>query len=178
MEIRFKNLKKISSEEAKNYIPASMDFNNNYIHYYTLEPSTHTNYLSSDGWDNIIYYTNRRKHKIKKIGEGIMTEEGYIQVGEGPNIVYIMSNPSHSLLKIGSTRKNVEERRKELSSASGVPSPFKIEWIFKFEGNEEQLENEIHKCLEHKRSNIKREFFEISLKEAVEVIIKIVKNHI
>jgi hypothetical protein len=179
MEKRFKDLKEISIEDAKEYILAKNDSKNNYIQFYTLEPSTHSNYPHSEGWEDVTYYINRKKPKIKIIGEGIMTEEGYIQVGEGPNTVYIMSNPSHDLLKIGSTRKhNIEERRKELSSASGVVHPFKVEWILKLEGNELALEGEVHKYLENRRSNMGREFFDVSLRQAIEAVMKIAKNYI
>jgi hypothetical protein len=178
MEKRFKPLKEISVENAKEYISSNDDSKNNYIHYYTLEPSTHPDYPSSEGWEDVTYYTNRRKPKIKITDEGIITEGGYIQVGDGPNVVYIMSNPTHDLLKIGSTRKDVEERRKELSSSSGVPLPFKVEWILRLEGNELQLETEIHRHLEHMRSNMNREFFDVSLKHAIEAVMNIAKKYI
>ena len=40
MEKRFKPLKKLTPEEAAEYVSVEEDFNNNYICYYTLEPST------------------------------------------------------------------------------------------------------------------------------------------
>tara|TARA_R110000822_G_scaffold9836_3_gene37778 strand:- start:246 stop:782 length:537 start_codon:yes stop_codon:yes gene_type:complete len=178
MEKQFKPLKEISVENAKEYISLIDDSQNNYIHYYTLEPSIYLDYPGSEGWEDVTYYTNRRKPKIKINGEEIITEEGYIQVGDGPNIVYIMSNPIHDLLKIGSTRKDVEERRKELSSSSGVPLPFKVEWILRLEGNELQLENEIHRYLECRRSNMNREFFDINLNQAIEAVLKVAKKYI
>jgi hypothetical protein len=174
-----KPLKKITLEEASKYISANEDFNNNFICFYTVEPSDDPNHHFNDGWEFVKYYTNRRKPKIKALGNETINPDGYIEVGDGPNIVYIMSNPAYAgLLKIGSTRKLVEERRKQLSSASGVPYPFKIEWILKLDGNELQLENEIHHYLEHKRSNMNREFFDITLSEAIEVIKKVGEKYI
>jgi hypothetical protein len=179
MEKTFKALKKITVDESNKYISAKKDTKNNFITFYTLEPSNDLKYPHSEGWEDVEYYTGRLKPKIKLVGEGFKTDEGYIQMGEGPNTVYIMSNPSYkNLHKIGSTRKSIEERRKELSAPSGVPTPFNIEWIIKIEGNEEQLEREIHKHLDNKRSNINREFFEVSLIQAVEAVMSIAKNYV
>jgi len=178
MEKRFKILKRITVNEADEFISTDDDHNNNDAYFYTLEPSNDLNYPHSDGWEEVTYYTKCRKPKIKLTGKEIVTNEGYIQLGEGPNTIYIMSNSTHNLLKIGSTRGPVEERRKQLSSGTGVPSPFKIEWILKIEGNELHLENEIHRYLEHKRSNVNREFFDVSLKQAIEAIKLIAVNYI
>lgn len=179
MEKRFKDIKNISSKDAEVYVSAEDDFNNNFICYYTVEPSEDNEFNFSEGWENISYYTNRRKPKIKADSNETVNPNGYIETGDGPNIVYIMSNPTYSgLLKIGSTRGPVEERRKQLSSASGVPSPFKIEWILKLDGNELQLENEIHHYLEHKRSYMNREFFDISLSEAIAAVKNIKEKYI
>lgn len=178
MEKRFKPLKKLSLEESRQYISSEDDFSNSFTCYYTITPSTDEYYPASEGWSNVTYYTNRRKPKVKSSGEEFITNEGYVQLGEGPNTVYIMSNPSMpGLFKIGSTRGKVEDRRKQLSSASGVPVPFEIEWVFKLEGNEEHLEKEVHRYLEHKRSNMNREFFDVTLKEAIDAVKTIGKNY-
>ena len=178
MEKRFKSLKKISNQDAEKYISAEEDFNNNFLCFYTLNPSNDSTYSAEEGWDEVKYYTIRRKPKINFVDKEFITNEGYVQIGKGSNTVYIMSNESMpGLLKIGSTRKHIEERRKQLSSVSGVPVPFKIECVFKLDGNEEQLENEIHRYLEHKRNSMQREFFDISLQEAIDIIKKIGKNY-
>ena len=52
MEKRFKPLKKISLEEAAGYVSAKEDLNNNFICFYTVEPS------DDPEWENITYYTN------------------------------------------------------------------------------------------------------------------------
>tara|TARA_R110000868_G_scaffold348072_1_gene609011 strand:- start:41 stop:586 length:546 start_codon:yes stop_codon:yes gene_type:complete len=174
---RFKSLKQLSLKEAAVYVSAEEDFNNNFIYYYTVKPSDDPKYHFNNGWETITYYTKRRKPKIRLVDEEFMNDKGYIQMGDGPNTVYIMSNPSiPGLYKIGSTRGSIEDRRKQLSSASGVPTPFKIEWILKMEGNELQLENEVHYLLEHKRNTMNREFFEVSLQEAINTIKKIVSS--
>jgi len=159
IEKRFKPLKRISLEDAEKYVSAEEDFNNNFLCFYTIEET-------EDGWDKVIYYTARSKKPIP--GEG-----------EGKDIVYIMSNISiPGLLKIGFTSKPVEERCKELSKATGVPTPFKVEYIFRLYGRGEELEREVHRYLEHKRNSSRREFFDVSLKEAIEAIKKVGEKYI
>jgi len=164
IEKRFKPLKKITLEEAAGYVSAEEDFNNNIICFYTVEPSNDPNYHFSDGWEHVTYYTARSKKSIPGIGEG-------------KDIVYVMSNASiPGLLKIGYTSKPPEERRKELSKATGVPTPFKLEYIFRLHGRGEELEREIHRYLEHKRNSSRREFFDVTLNEAIDTIKKVGKN--
>ena len=166
MEKKFKPLKRISNDNAKEYISVEEDFNNSFICFYTINPSTDSIYSSSNGWDEVKYYTARSKKPIPS-------------TGEGKDIVYIMSNPSiPGLLKIGYTSRPVEDRCKELSKATGVPTPFKVEYILRVYGRGLELESEIHRCLEHKRNSSKREFFDVSLKEAIEIVDKIGKNYI
>lgn len=85
--------------------------------------------------------------------------------------VYILSNEAFpGFLKIGRTKKSPEARAKELST-TGVPSPFKVDYST-FVDDADALEVLVHKALELKgyRYNLKREFFEISLGEAVSLI--------
>jgi len=159
VEKRFKPLKQISLEEAEGYVSAEEDLNNNFICYYTVKSF-------DDDWDSVIYYTARSKKSVPSIGEG-------------KEIIYIMSNVSiPGLLKIGYTGKPAEERRKELSKATGVPTPFKLEYIFRLHGRGEEMEREIHRCLEHKRNSSRREFFDVSLNEAIDAVKKISENYI
>lgn len=162
MEKRFKTpIKRISAQESEIYIPANEDFKNNFIHYYTLTPSESEAYPGSEGWDDVKYFTKRTKKPIPSLGEG-------------KDIVYVMSNVSHpGLLKIGYTSKEVEIRRKDLSSASGVPTPFKVEFIYRLHGRGMELEGEIHSYLEDFRTSRQREFFEIGLKQAIDAVKKI-----
>jgi len=166
MEKRFKPLKQISLEEAAGYVSTEEDFNNNFICYYTVKPSDDSIYHFSDGWETVTYYTARSKKSIPSDGEG-------------KEIIYIMSNSSiPGLLKIGYTGKPAEERRKELSKATGVPTPFKIEYIFRLHGRGEELEREIHRYLEHKRNSSCREFFDVTLNEAIDAIKKVGEKYI
>lgn len=166
MERRFKPLKKISSEEASKYVSADEDFINSFLCYYTIESSQDPLYPSSEGWDHVTYYTAR----TKRITPG---------EGEGKEIIYIMSNPSiPGLLKIGYTGKPVEDRCKELSKATGVPVPFKVEYILRLHGRGLECEGEIHKFLEHKRNSSRREFFDITLSEAIDAVNKIGEKYV
>lgn len=159
MEKRFKPLKRISIEDSEQYVSADEDFNNNFLCFYTLESI-------DDEWSQVKYFTARSKKVIPS-------------KGEGKEIVYVMSNPSiPGLFKIGYTGKPIEERRQKLSKATGVPTPFKVEYIFRLHGRGNELEREVHRYLEHKRNSIRREFFDVSLQEAIEAINKIGKNYI
>ena len=159
MEKRFKPLKKITVEESEKYISADEDFKNNFISYFTL-------IFVDDGWEKVTYFTKRPKKPIPTIGEG-------------KEIIYVMSNPTFpGLLKIGYTGKEIEIRRKDLSRASGVPTPFKVEFIYKLHARGEELEHEIHSYLKEYRTSNQREFFEMGLKQAIEAVKNVGKNYI
>jgi hypothetical protein len=81
------------------------------------------------------------------------------------------------VVKIGYTKQTPEERAYQISSATGVATPFKVEYAFKcHEG--EFLEAEIHRHLDSCRVNTNREFFSIGIKEAKEVIEEIGKKYV
>lgn len=149
------SLSKITVEKAKQFIPLKENYGNTdleYARYFTLTPSE-----KGDGWETVTYYTD------KKYGL-------YADKGDGDQWVYILSNPSQpGLLKIGYTKKFPEERAKQISSATGVALPYKVEWAYQcFNG--EMVEREVHHKLKAQRVNNSKEFFQISLEEAKEVI--------
>ena len=76
--------------------------------------------------------------------------------------VYILSNPSIKGVKIGLTERHVIERVKELNRATGVPTPFKIEYYTDTKDCY-ALERAMHKYYSDKRINNKREFFKLSV---------------
>ncbi|WP_314721509.1 GIY-YIG nuclease family protein [Rahnella variigena] len=81
--------------------------------------------------------------------------------------VYILSNDyMPGIYKIGMTTTSPEARCKELSSATGVPAPFKIEATFHCE-SAANSEAEIHSYLSDYRVNESREFFEDDLDELI-----------
>lgn len=164
MEKRFKPLKRISVEESLNYIPIDEDFRNSEARFYTLTPSIDPKYPSSDGWEDVTYFTKRLRKSVPSDGQG-------------DELIYVLSNPTYpGLLKIGYTRKEIGIRIKDLSKATGVPTPFKLEYIFKC-SNGMVLESEIHRHLKEFRPNNQREFFDITLEQAIEAVKFLGKNH-
>lgn len=89
--------------------------------------------------------------------------------------VYIMMNPSYNgMIKVGKTTKDPDERAKELSSATGVATPFIV--VFKrLFNNCHTAEKIAHGILEERgcRVNDSREFFAIDIPDAINVILQI-----
>ena len=149
------SLTRLTVSKAKNFIPLNENYGNTDVEhakYFTITPSE-----KGDGWENVTYYTD------KKYGL-------YADKGEGDQWVYVLSNPTMpSLVKIGYTKKHPKERAKQISAATGVALPYKVEWAYKcFNG--ETIEREVHHKLKSKRANNSKEFFWIDLEEAKEVI--------
>jgi hypothetical protein len=90
--------------------------------------------------------------------------------------VYVLSNKAMpGLLKIGYTMNTVEGRVKELSSSTGVPSEFIIEYQVECR-DAASVEALVHESLINSRHNNSREFFSISLEDAVSEIRKNIKE--
>ncbi len=103
---------------------------------------------------------NVQSHACIKCGDKLLE---YVPVN---GYLYILSNPKYqNLLKIGFTKRSVEERVKELNAPTGVPHPFTIEAYFLSE-TPEVHEKEIHNRLSSYRIESK-EFFEVSILEAL-----------
>ena len=151
-------MERITNKVAKGFIPLRENYGNTdleYAKYFTLSPSAR-----GEGWEDITYYTEKKY--------GI-----YADKGVGDQWVYVLSNPtSPGLLKIGYTKKSPEERAKQISSATGVALPYKVEWAYQcFNG--EMVERMTHQKLKAFRVNNRKEFFHISLEEAKDNIILI-----
>ena len=143
-------MKRLTPKEAQNYIPLTEDYTN-------LEPSYFTLIPERNGWEKVIYYTNRRNDQ-------------YLNRGEGDSWIYVLSNASMpGAVKIGYTKTSPDIRAKQLSSSTGVASPFKVEHAFQC-FNAESLEGELHKFFDSYRINNNREFFRLSLKEVKEAV--------
>lgn len=152
----------ITNRKAQQYIPLNGDYTGLSVRdcrYFTLNPL-------KDGWEEVTYYTNKRKDK-------------YINYeGQYDSWVYVLSNPSiPGYLKIGYTNEDPNFRAKQLSRSTGVVTDFKVEWAFNC-FNASSLEKQVHQCLEEYRVNNQREFFNIPLYKAIEVITKIGQNYI
>ncbi len=79
--------------------------------------------------------------------------------------IYALSNPLiPNLLKIGKTTRSVDQRVKELSASTGVPTPFVIESVF-ITDDCAFAEKCIHEALSDLRVSKDREFFNCSVKE-------------
>lgn len=82
--------------------------------------------------------------------------------------VYVLSNPCMSgIYKVGMTTTSPAIRARELSSATGVPAPFKVEAAF-YSHSPLDAEKEIHEALSDWRVNESREFFELNLEEIIQ----------
>ena len=152
-------MKKITLEQAKKYVPLDDDMVNRELHrasYYTMSPYPNSE-MAKDGWEKVTYYLPKRN-------------DTYINRGDGNQWVYILSNPTiPNTLKIGYTNLSPELRAKQISSSTGVVVPFKVEWAFRcFDGN--LMENEVHTALKEYRISNQREFFQVDLEEAKNVI--------
>ena len=146
-------IKRITEEEAKQYIPCVEDYSGRFENaaFYTFTPI-------EDEWDKVTYYTARKKNMYAN------------REGDFDSWVYVLSNPTlPAMLKIGYTKNQPEERARQISNATGVALPYKVEWAFHCY-NGEQLEGEVHKYLESYRVNNHREFFQISLDEAKKAV--------
>lgn len=84
--------------------------------------------------------------------------------------IYILSNPyMPGVVKIGRTERDPNERISELSSATGVPAPFVLEYSVSVP-DLEMAEKEIHVALSGNRVDDNREFFKVSVEQAKEAV--------
>ncbi|MBS1494175.1 MAG: GIY-YIG nuclease family protein [Bacteroidetes bacterium] len=89
-----------------------------------------------------------------------------------PGYIYILINPTlNGLVKIGKTSKTSEERAKELSSATGVPTQFMVAYDEFFE-DIDLAENHVHEVLKNMGHHVfpNKEFFDIALKDAIGIL--------
>lgn len=96
-------------------------------------------------------------------------------LGPDPGIVYIMRSLGHGadIYKVGLTRRSADERAKELSSATGVPLPFNVLASHEV-GNCGAIEAEVHRRLDDRRLNDRREYFFISYGELNDVLGRVI----
>lgn len=81
--------------------------------------------------------------------------------------IYILINASfEGLVKIGETMRSPEERARELSQGTGIPSPFLVAYS-KQVSDSVKAEKMLHQKLDQFRIRSNREFFRISLEEAI-----------
>lgn len=152
-------LKRLEPQEAEQFIKVDDDQLGLPAAYFTLTPDEEL----GDNWEKVTYYTNRRKEI--KIPKGMT----------GAQYIYVLSNDTMpGLLKIGFTKNKPSERVKQINSATGVAEDFVVEYQYPC-FNAHELEQVIHKYLEQSglRHNKKKEFFNVTLMEAVSVVEKL-----
>lgn len=149
-------LTRITQEQAEKFLSCEEDQLNTPAYFFTLTPE-------EDGWDKVTYYTNR-------------TREIHIPKGlVGAQYVYIMTNElMPGLCKIGFTKNKVGKRAKQINAATGVAQDFDVRYQFPC-FNAHDLEKEVHIYLESNgfRINKKKEFFNITVEQAISVIERI-----
>ena len=111
------------------------------------------------GWELVNYYQDS---PLDRDGNLVPTE-----------YVYVLVNKSMpDMVKIGMTVREVEERAKEISGATGVPTPWVPIFSFKC-FNSYKLEQEIHEYLDAIRVANNREMFYLHSKDAIDTVKKI-----
>lgn len=151
-------LTRINPEKAEGLVSCKDDQLNTPAYYFTLIPDP-----EAPEWDIVTYYTNRSREI--HIPKGL-TEAQYI---------YILTNDTlPGLCKIGFTKNKPTERVKQINSATGVAMDFNVVYQYPC-FNAHDLEREIHMYLESQgfRVNKKKEFFNITVEQAVSVIERI-----
>ncbi len=85
-------------------------------------------------------------------------------------LVYVLVNAAMpGLVKIGSTTRGLQERIRELSADTGVPTPFAEAYSAEF-FDPEKIERQIHSALTDFRCHNRREFFRLKVSEAIQKI--------
>ena len=91
-----------------------------------------------------------------------------------PGFIYVLANPSMpDLVKIGRTERSAADRVRELSAATGVPTPFVLIYEAAFDDCAE-AEVLIHRELEERGARLapNREFFTVRIHEAVRAVVE------
>lgn len=147
---------RITEEQAAQFISCDEDQLNTPAYYFTLTPL-------EDGWDKVTYYTNRLKN--------ITIPKGMT----GAQYIYVLTNETMpGLCKIGFTKNKPTDRARQINAATGVAMDFDVRYQYPC-FNAHALEQEIHAYLESNgfRVNKKKEFFNISVEQAVGVVERI-----
>jgi len=156
-------MERITKEQAEQYIPLKENYSDTSVSmasFFTLTPSS-----IGDGWEDITYYTARKRNLFSGRGDG-------------DQWVYVLRNPTQpGIYKIGYTKLTPDERAKQISNATGVALPYEVAWALRcFNG--EQLEGEVHRALNEYRVNSHREFFQLDLETIRDTIETIGKNYV
>lgn len=151
-------MQRITIEKSKEFFPAKSSRD---AAYFTFTPSDR-----GEGWENVNYFTNRRKLSYTNRND------------DHNSWVYVLSNPAQpGILKIGYTNSTPEERARQLSNSTGVAMPYEVEYAYSC-WNGLELEKDIHERLHEYRLNNQREFFQVDLEEVKDVINEIGESYV
>lgn len=141
-------LKYVTPEESQYYIKLPVG----HMH----KADAFTRIPDKDGWDHVYYLAN-----------SIMDSSGGTRQVE---YVYILVNKSvPGMVKIGMTTNTPDERARQISAATGVPTPWIPVYSFKCYRSD-LLEQEVHEYFAPQRVNTHREMFAIDSYTAQKVI--------
>jgi hypothetical protein len=151
-----KPLKRITVEDAHFYKPLNIDELSPEVVCRKATAFTLTPDPSNSGWDLVNYYQDS---PLDQNGNLVPTE-----------YVYVLVNKSMpDMVKIGMTVREVDQRAREISGATGVPTPWVPVYSFKC-FNSYKLEQEIHEHLDAVRVNEHREMFYLHSKDAINIV--------
>lgn len=120
---------------------------------FTLTPSKEPGW---EGWEDVTYY---QESPFAQDGSLVPTE-----------FVYVLVNGScPGMVKIGMTVRDVDTRAKEISGATGVPTPWTPIYSFRC-FNSYKLEQELHEYLDAVRVNENREMFYMNSTDAIKIV--------
>ena len=142
-------MKRITNEESKNYVP----YDRNPL---SPPPAYYAVFEDNEGWEIIKYFTSRYRQSVNG--------------SNGDQSVYILeSEAMPEMVKIGYTKGDPIDRANTLSKSTGIPIPFNVVYSYNcFNG--ERIEKAVHKHFKRNRVNAKREFFFVSVEDAIKII--------
>lgn len=100
-------------------------------------------------------------------------------MSKSQGVIYVLVNPSlEGLIKVGYTTRTIEERVKELSSSTSIPTPF-IPIYWRRVSEVEHLEKRIHTQLKSYGFSHGKEYFKVAPPIVIDLIISIIgeKSH-
>jgi len=151
-----KPLKRITIEDAHFYKSLNIDELSPEVVCRKATAFTLTPDPDMSGWDLVSYYQDS---PVDQDGNLVPTE-----------YVYVLVNKSMpQMVKIGMTIRDVDQRAKEISGATGVPTPWVPIYSFKC-FNSYKLEQELHAHLDAVRVSDNREMFYMKTADAVRIV--------
>lgn len=115
--------------------------------YQTRKADAFTLIKEEDGWERVIYLAN-----------AVLDPSGAVRA---PEYVYVLVNKSvPNMVKIGMTTNTPDERARQISSATGVATPWIPVYSYKCYRSD-LLEAEVHYHFREHRVNKHREMFDI-----------------